>query len=180
MTESPGQHPSDLELELARTGEADADVGSHIGGCPVCSASATMLRELSEALRQESPSVRIPDVVEARILRQARRAASRRPRARRLRWAAVAAAALLLALTWILRSPLRSPSLPERAGHAHSTDLNGDGVTDILDAYSLAMRIVTGGTVDATWDIDNNGQIDRRDADSLAMSIVRSDPEIRR
>ena len=179
--ESPAQHPSDLELELARTGEADPGVHSHTSGCPECAASATMLRALSEALRRESPSVQIPELVEARILRQARRAASRPSRARRPRWAAVAAAAILLsALTWILRSPLRSPAVPaERAAHKHSTDLNGDGVTDILDAYELATRIQAGGTVDATWDIDKNGQIDRRDADFLAMSIVRSDSEIR-
>ena len=179
--ESPAQHPSDLELELARTGEADADVRSHISGCPVCSDRATMLRDLSEALRQPSPSVQIPELVEARILRQARHAASRRTRTRRPQWAAVAAAAVFLfALTWILRSPLRSPSLPaERGGHALSADLNGDGVTDILDAYNLAMRVEAGGTVNAVWDVDGNGRINRRDADSLAVSIVRADSEIR-
>jgi anti-sigma factor RsiW len=170
--EPTGQHPSDVELELARTGEADEDVCSHIRACPACSGRAAMLDELSAALRQGSPAVQIPELVEARILRHGRRTASRRPRARRLRWAAAAAAAVLLvASTWILRSP--------RDGGTLSADLNGDGVLDILDAYTLAMRVEAGGAVEATWDIDKNGQIDRRDADFLAMAIVQPDAEIR-
>lgn len=179
--ESAGQHPSDLDLELARTGEADDEMLSHIGKCPVCAQRAAVLNDFSEALRQGSPSVEIPELVEARILRQARQAASRRPRTLRPQWAAVAAAAVLLfALTSMLRSPLRSPSPPaECSSHTLSVDLNGDGSTDILDAYQLAMRVEADGPFDAIWDIDKNGTIDRRDADSLAMSIVRADSETR-
>ena len=180
--ESRSWHPTDLDLELARTGEAHTETGRHLAECAECSQRMTMLRELSSALHHDPASVQVPEIVEARILRQARRAANRSRRAPRTRWVAVAAATILLvALTWVFRTSLTTRSIsPQLTGETLLADVNDDGIVDILDAYHLAKRIESGAAVDTAWDLDENGRIDRRDADTLAMAVVRIGSEIRR
>jgi anti-sigma factor RsiW len=176
--DAPDLHPDDLDLELARTGEAAAEVSAHVAGCGECRERAGMLTLLAAELSRAEP-VEIPELVEARILRQARRSAARL-RSGRSRWIALAAAAaLLLAVTWLLRMPPAGPSSPtDGATQVQSADINGDGKLDILDAYVLARRIESDAGSEAAWDIDDDGRVDRADVDALARIAVRIEAEV--
>lgn len=177
-------HPNDLDLELARTGEAQPVVRSHLDACAECRARASWLDDLARALRVERGEAEIPQILDARLLREARRAATRRQRRAGWRWAGVAAAAaLLLVAVWTLRpqaEALRPPAEPVLAPVAAAQDVNGDGTVDVLDAYWLARRIESDADLATTWDFDGNGRIDRDDVDAIAADIVRLAAGVRR
>ena len=168
-------HPDDLELELARTGEAEPWVERHLEGCGACSERAGRLEAWAASMRAEQPSLEIPELVEARILRDATKVRSGGGARRRSRWiaAAAAAAVLLLTLPWTLRRPEQvDTATTETFPPTHAvSDLNRDGVTDILDAYRLALGVENGDT-DPGWDFDRNGRVDGLDARALARAIV--------
>jgi hypothetical protein len=75
-----------------------------------------------------------------------------RPR-RAWRPVAAAAAAILLAAVgvWVAVRP-RKP--------------------DIVDAYSVALRLRNGQSVESTWDLNGDGKVDARDVDEIARRSV--------
>lgn len=164
-------HPDEFDLELARTGEAGPQVVAHIDSCWDCQRRAEALDAVAHKFRQAAPPQEIPELVAARLTRAAREA-TRSDRRNLPRWVpVVVAAALVIATTWILRGPTRSPETTA------TTDVNRDGVTDILDALRLAQRIDGAEGLADSWDLDGNGRIDRGDADTIAAVVVRLSEE---
>jgi len=94
------------------------------------------------AARLTPARIEVPAEVSRRILRPKR---SWRP-------LAAAAAALLIAVgIWFALRPRK---------------------VDIVDAYSVALRLQNGQSVDATWDLNGDGKVDARDVDEIARRSV--------
>lgn len=124
------------------------------------------LRAIARPRREMSAGVR------ERVLAHAAAARGRRrpPRAVRPLWrrgwavAGVAAAACVLLL---VGRPLLRQDAP-LAG-----DVDGDGVVDVRDAYSLARSVRAKQPVEARADLDGDGRVDQADVDRLLDRIVR-------
>jgi hypothetical protein len=43
---------------------------------------------------------------------------------------------------------------------------------DIVDAYSVALRLRNGQTVESSWDLNGDGKVDDRDVDEIARRSV--------
>jgi hypothetical protein len=43
---------------------------------------------------------------------------------------------------------------------------------DIVDAYSLAVRLRSGQKIDPSWDVNHDGRIDERDVEEIARRSV--------
>ena len=43
---------------------------------------------------------------------------------------------------------------------------------DIVDAYSVALRLRNGQSVESTWDLNGDGKVDARDVDEIARRSV--------
>ena len=113
----------------------------------------------------------VPPTVDEAVLRRARKHVRllARPRSRwkpRLSWAAMAAC---LALTIWLGERFGNPT---RARLFAREDINRDGRVDVLDAFTLARQIETGGTPDLRWDINGDGRVDRADVNAIAALAV--------
>ncbi|MBW2276582.1 MAG: hypothetical protein JRF63_03760 [Deltaproteobacteria bacterium] len=166
------EHLTDIELELARTGEADEAVVAHIGKCAGCRAQLDRIEALAAELGQPLWSVAIPAAREQTVLDLARQraAAIRReskPRSRRtlrtLAWAVPLATAAAVALVFLVPGlhPTETPTASEVVAPAGPDDVNQDGRVDMLDAFALARAIE---------DDSAHGTVD--DVDRLAMSAV--------
>lgn len=84
------------------------------------------------------------------------------------RWSRIAAAAVL-ALTAILAIRIGVPaSTPAQLAR----DINRDGRADILDAFTLARRIDSGGVLPTAFDIDGDGSVNQRDVDAISARAV--------
>src|SRR6185436_7957498 len=94
------------------------------------------------AARLTPARIEVPADVSRRILRPKR---SWRP------LAAVAAALLIAVGVWFALRPRKM---------------------DIVDAYSVALRLQNGQSVDATWDLNGDGKVDARDVDEIARRSV--------
>lgn len=175
-------HPTEIELELARTGEADQAVAAHLEACDECRARMDRIAALAVELGQPLAPVPIPEERERALLEQAReradairREAERRPRRalRRLALAVPLAAAAAVALV-LLVPELRQPETPaasEAVAAAGPDDVNRDGKVDILDAFAVA-RALDRGQAGAAHDATGDGKIDRSDVDRLALAAV--------
>lgn len=86
----------------------------------------------------------------------------------RTRWAACAAAALVLALSLVDWRALRKPTV---AG-----DLDGSGGVDILDAFALARAMARGTQPPPGADANHDGVVDQRDVEALAAQAVTLEP----
>ncbi len=184
------KRPDDIDFELVRTGEADAETEARVRAWPEHAAEVARLEALAEQARASAEATaEVSPAVKAAILDAATAAAERARRARRRRllaWGAPVAAAATLLLAVLLRpSPKRaaSPAAPapgqgvatarpsaateERAG----VDINGDGRFDILDAFTLSRALDT-GRVRPSWDLDGNARVDEADVDLLARRSV--------
>lgn len=112
----------------------------------------------------------IPPTVDEAILHAARRHLSQQKPARfrwllLLRWGA-AAAALIAVLAIVPLATRKGGSNLVRG------DLNRDGRVDILDAFTLARELKTGGHPGPQSDINGDGVIDDRDVSALAAKAV--------
>ena len=139
-------HPSLLDLELCRTGEAPAEIAAHVRGCADCQATVRQLGELPEKLFVPmAPAGGFDRAKEAAMLEFIRRrAAEIRAQRRGLRilpmWLKVAAGITVVgALATLAYVSLpRNPVPPD--GAMLADDLNHDGRVNILDAFALAQR----------------------------------------
>ncbi len=147
-------HPSLLDLELARTGEASAEVAAHVRECAECQAALQQLAGLPEKLFTPAapPGGFDRGKEEAMFAFIRRRAADiRAQRSRRAfrilpAWLKVAAgfavAGVIAALVYVTRPPHRAESASTGTVCAAlpADDLNRDGRVDILDALALAQQ----------------------------------------
>lgn len=137
------------------------------------------LAEALSALTESGPAV--PRRVDEAILAQARRALSR-PKRKRWRGPALAAASIALAgvITWLAFSPAPRPPAASRAPLTEiAADLPGDldrsGRVNIADAFALA-RGLKDGTPPTDGDFNGDGRIDSADVEALAMRAVALKP----
>lgn len=103
----------------------------------------------------------IPPMVDARIRAESRRHFTRMARSRvLLRWGGGAAAAAAILLVTLRLLPSNPPPF------------HPQGRLTILDAFSLARQLKSGGRIDKSWDVNGDGSIDEKDVDALAARAV--------
>ena len=139
--------------------------------------------KLVEALGQlHKERIFVPPTVDQAVLRVAGNHLRRleRPRTRWKSWLSWAAMAACLVLAAWLAERFSSPV---RARPFTREDINRDGRVDVLDAFALARRIDTGGTLDRRWDVNGDGRVDRADVNAIAaraVSLAQAGPEPKR
>jgi hypothetical protein len=146
------EHPTQIELELARTGEAEEAVAEHLEGCAECRTRLSRVEALAAELDRPLEPLTIPAERERAVIELARKRAdqiqkgregrARRP-LRRLAWAVPLAAAAAVALFFLVPGlrPAETPVASEALVVAGPDDINRDGRVDILDALALARAI---------------------------------------
>jgi len=138
-------------------------------------------KSLSDDLRSlHRDKVRVPAEVDRAVMEMARsRLAGRGRRVMVLRWATAgaAAAAVLLALSTMLRQErMRAESVPARRPRSVvREDVDGNGRVDILDAFALARHIKARGKRRHEWDVNGDGDVNEADVDVVAMAAVSLD-----
>jgi len=135
-------------------------------------ASLQAPKKLVEALNHlQKERIFIPPTVDHAVLRGAREHLRRLegPQSGWKPWLSWAAMAACLALAVWLGERF---SRPTRARPFAREDINRDGHVDVLDAFALARRIETGGTLDPRWDINGDGRVDRADVNAIAARAV--------
>jgi hypothetical protein len=135
-----------LGLDAVRAGDATPEERAHADACADCRASIAGFHDL--AARLAPAPLDVPADVRRRILALAR------PR-RLWRPLAAAAAALAIGLSVWLAS---RPSAPRRM--------------DIVDAYSVALRLREGRAVEPKWDLNGDGKVDAQDVEEIARRSV--------
>jgi hypothetical protein len=145
------KHLTEIQLEMARTGEGDAAEKAHLEQCAACQERLDFLNALAANLKESTPAMEIPRDRDAAIVAMIRHRArgiaeskqtdrARSSLHRALRWAVpiAAAASLALLVAWphLSRDASVQPTAFQVA--AGPDDINGDGTVDILDAFALA------------------------------------------
>jgi hypothetical protein len=189
------EHPTELDLELLRTGEAEEEVRRHVDACDACRQRLAALETLARRIVRPLEAVPVPQDLDERLAAAARergaavrRKLHERKRAdRRLRvlrtaipWAAAACVVLGLAMLFALRSSRQArtgPAAPPPAPPAPVVvaagpdDVNRDGRVDVVDAYAVALAAER-GRASAEWDRTGDGRVDRSDAERIVASVV--------
>src|SRR5213076_554765 len=146
-------------------------------------ASLQAPKELVEAMNLlQRGRIFVPPTVDQSVLRGAREHLRRLEGSQSgwkpwLSWAAMAAC---LALAVWLGERFSNPT---RARPFAREDINRDGRVDVLDAFALARRIETGGTLEPRWDINGDGRVDRADVNAIAaraVSLAQAAPAAKR
>jgi hypothetical protein len=176
-------HPTELDLELLRCGEAGAEIAQHVAVCAECQGQLAQLARCAAALATPIAAIEVPASRDHAIVALARQraavVAAHIERNRRPRWlrplyiaAPLAAAASITFFVTLQRSPALAPAPPPPATFAKA-DINGDGKVDIVDALALA-RIVKRQqqALDPAWDQNGDGRIDQADIDRIAQGAV--------
>src|SRR6266511_923352 len=146
-------------------------------------ASLQAPEKLLEALNDlQKERIFVPPAVDHAVLRGAREHLRRlkQPQSGWKPWLSWSAVAACLALAVWLGE--RFSNLTSARPFARE-DINRDGRVDVLDAFALARRIDTGGTLDPRWDINGDGYVDRADVNAIAahaVSLAQAGPEQRR
>ncbi len=173
-SQTMSDHPSDLEIELARSDEAEAGTVEHLGSCASCRERLAVLAVLAGDHRLPVEEVALPPDRDEAIRTVARRRAfevrQRLVRRRLVRLASsVAAAAALLGV--LVTAHWKGTSGRPAMAVSLASDLNGDGKVDILDALALA-RKADHGDADPRWDVNRDGRVDALDVDYVARAAV--------
>ena len=163
---NPESHLDLLALDSVRFGEATPAEAAHVQACAACQAA---LEDVKGVARQVQGLYRkvgtVPPGRDRAILELARRELHRvkvRKLARpRLWWSAAAAALLVSAGVALWLPPGRDPR-----------DIDRSGGVDIVDAYTLALRVRSGEPLDLRWDLNHDGVVDRKDAEVVAKESV--------
>ena len=169
-------HPSILDLELCRTGEADADVREHVAACAACQTRIAQLDAVADRLGDlpvPNPAL-FADVDRAVLAAIADRPRGRAPVLVFLRRHLIPAAAAALVLVGAFRflDPRADSHRVARAPSQSQPDVNGDGRLDILDALALAQAVERGRPAVPAWDVNADGRVDAADADRVAQRVV--------
>jgi hypothetical protein len=180
-------HPTTLELELARKGEAAGEIYAHAASCAACRAELDFLERLARdqgavvgafeappELEDEMAAIALGHAERVRAALAAKDAAKGRRRfARTAPWAAAAAVVLVAAAGALWRGGLGAPAPAARTpvGIGRADDVNRDGRVDVLDAFALA-RAVDAGDRRSGWDLNRDGVVDKGDVDAVAMAAV--------
>ena len=159
------EHPDLLTLDAVRAGEASPEDAAHADSCGAC---RTELEDLRALEKLDAPSIAIPEAIDRAVIENARRQLGRK---RPKYWIPLSAAAAVLvsALVVVLALP-ENPRQP-MAG-AKPGDIDRNGVVDIVDAYTLAVRIENGEPLDPEWDITGDGVVDEADWKKIANDTV--------
>jgi predicted anti-sigma-YlaC factor YlaD len=139
-------HPDLLALDAVRAGEGSPEERAHVARCAECRAAVDGFGRLAAAL---APSpFDVPATLKPSVLALARPRRAWRPLA--------AAAALLIGAAAVWFATAR--------GHG--------GRVDIVDAYSLAVRLRSGQKVELAYDVNGDGKVDERDVEEIARRSV--------
>ncbi|RPJ18951.1 MAG: hypothetical protein EHM35_21290 [Planctomycetaceae bacterium] len=96
-----------------------------------------------------------------------------------MRWAAVAAAAVIVLCTILYTTVTHdTPHSAFRIPHSVDpgrADIDSSGRVDILDAFRLARHVESRGQAQTEWDFNDDGLVDRQDVDIVAFAAVRLD-----
>ncbi|MCA9063678.1 MAG: hypothetical protein KDA96_11485 [Planctomycetaceae bacterium] len=65
-----------------------------------------------------------------------------------------------------------SPAALEIADSTNPTDVDGDGRTDILDAFAIARTIRDDSPYSEQWDVNRDGRVDQSDIDVAVRTAV--------
>lgn len=147
-------HPDLLALDAIRAGEGTPEERAHAETCAECRALLDGFRGL--AARLAPAPVDVPEDLKRRILA--------RTRPRRAARSFAMAAALLIAVGGLWVALSGGPAVPG--------DVDRSGRVDIVDAYALAVRLKSGVTMDAAFDVTGDGKVDDRDVEELARRSV--------
>jgi len=131
-----------LGLDAVRAGDATPEQRAHAEACADCRVTIHGFRAL--AARLAPARIDVPAEVTRKILRPRR---AWRP------IAAAAAAILVAAGVWLAVRPSTRKM-------------------DIVDAYSVALRLRNGQTVESSWDLNGDGKVDGQDVDEIARRSV--------
>jgi hypothetical protein len=159
------EHPTEIELELTRTGEAEQAVVEHLEVCAECRARLDRIEALAAELERPLEPLAIPVEREQAVIELARtraaviaRSSKRRPRRslRVLAWAIPLSAAAAVALVFLVPGlrQAETPAASEVVAVAGPDDVNRDGRVDILDAFALARAIEADAASIASDDVE--------------------------
>jgi len=183
------EHPTDLDLELLRTGEADDEVRRHVETCAACRERAAFFERAAKDLGKAPAPIPVPPEREAAILALAREAAarskseveSRKSKVERRRtllrvvpWAAAASLALVVGgYVW-----LSGTSEPESSRPIMATVPQAGRVAAPVAAPAPAPaqpvdRVAPAGPDD----LNRDGRVDIVDAYLIARSLERGRSE---
>jgi hypothetical protein len=177
-------HPTDLDLDLLRTGEADDEVRRHVETCAACRAKAGFFAKAAADLGRLPAPIPVPPEREAAILAMARERAaevrrkstvdSRQSTARRgtlrrvVPWAAAASLALVIGGTIWLNRTSESEAPPPIMATAPKAARPPSPPTG-----PRAATVVAAGPDD----LNSDGRVDIVDAYLMARSIERGRSE---
>lgn len=159
------EHPTAIELELARSGEAEQAVVAHLETCADCRAELARIEALAAELDRPLEPLAIPTERELEVIELARgraaaieRSSKRRPRRalRTLAWALPLSAAAAVALVFLVPGlrQAETPVASQTVAPAGPDDVNRDGRVDILDAFALARAIEADAAAVESADVD--------------------------
>jgi len=136
---------------------ASYEVSRHLESCPNCAAAFDRQRELSQSLRRDLEYHRAPDLLRARVVRDARAAARRdgahsRPATHPWRWLSAAAAVIAVVggtwlVTWLPRDHADDLTARE-AVSGHIRSLMASHLTDVASTDQHTVKPWFAGKLD--------------------------------
>src|SRR5262245_55986871 len=136
---------------------ASREVVEHLPSCPACSAELARQRKLSDDLRAQLEYHRAPDLLRARIQREARVSArpanrARAPIATSWRWLSAAAAVVVVAgagwVTLIGTGASQNAALAREAVSDHVRSLMADHLADVVSTDQHTVKPWFNGKLD--------------------------------
>ncbi len=184
-------HPTDLDLDLLRTGEADDEVRRHVESCAECREKAAFFARAAKDLGKALAAIPVPPEREAAILALARERAagieakskvesrkskggSRRTLWRVAPWAAAASLALVVGgYFWINRTDEAETSRPIMASVPQGGRVATPAPAPAPAPEQRVARVAPAGPDD----LNGDGRVDIVDAYLMARALERGRSE---